>query len=377
MRIACIAPAFPYRGGISHFSVRLVRELKLHNESLFINFSRLYPDILFPGRTQLDVSSKKIDLETERLIDSVRPSSWKRAARRICEWGADVVLFHWWHPFFGPAFRSIAQHLGQNVTKVAICHNVVPHEKGALWRSAVRFGLNRMDGYIVHGKSETHVLDRLFPDKPALTAFHPIYDVFEGMDISQSDTRKQLGLDKNSDYILYFGLIRPYKGVEVLLEACRYIKDISTIKVLIVGEIYSGGENIRTLINQLPTGQVRLVDQYIPNEEVTLWFRAADIVVLPYISATQSGVVPIAYQCNRPVIVTRVGGLPDVVQDGKSGYLVEPGDPVELAEAIRRHFIEFNKPDMTAGIGRMVQRLSWSTYAQELIKFIEYLKSKR
>lgn len=377
MKIACVAPAYPYRGGISHFSVRLARELKLHSDFLFVNFTRLYPSFLFPGRTQYDTSSSRIELETERMIDSIQPSSWKRAGLRIRDWGADVLVFHWWQPFFGPAYRGIVRYAGRDPVKIAVCHNVLPHEKGALWKSAVKFGLSRMDGYVVHSRSETDGLRHLFPARPYLTTFHPIYDMFDGVDTSKSEARKRLGLDPDADIILNFGLVRPYKGVDVLLEACRYLKDISSVKVVIAGEIYSGKENIQSMIDHLPDGMVQLVDRYIPNEEVTLWFRAADIVALPYKSATQSGIVPIAYLCNRPVIVTRVGGLPDVVEDGKSGYLIDPDDPIELAEVIRRHFIEFNKPDMTAGTGRMAQRLSWSTYTRELIQFVDRLRIGR
>lgn len=376
MKLAFVAPAYPYRGGISHFSVRLARELIPQNESLFINFTRLYPQILFPGKTQLDESSTAVEISSERQIDSINPSSWRRTGRRIREWGAEALVFHWWHPFFGPAYRTIVGSCGKTTRRIAICHNVLPHEKGIIWRKAIRFGLAKMDGCIVHSRSDEENLEGLFPGRASRVLFHPIYDIFPGEDISREAARDRLNLDRQSRIVLYFGLIRPYKGVEILLQACRELTDISRLKVLIVGEIYSGKDRIHELINVLPSGLVQLVDRYVPNEEVATWFRAADIVALPYLSATQSGIVPIAYRCLRPVIVTRVGGLPDVVSEGESGYIVEPDDPSGLAQAIRNYFEELGSPDLTEGIKAVSGRLSWSAYAENLLDFISELSHK-
>ncbi len=174
--------------------------------------------------------------------------------------------------------------------------------------------------------------------------------------------------------VLYFGLIRPYKGVEVLLRAASKLKDVPRLKLLVVGEIYSNRQEIQRLTGQLPRDMVRLVDEYIPNEDVSVWFRAADIVALPYLSATQSGIVPIAYRCLRPVIVTRVGGLPDAVEDCESGYLIEPDNAEQLADTIRVHFIKHGNPDMSAGIDRLRKRLSWERYSEELVGFISQLR---
>ncbi len=174
--------------------------------------------------------------------------------------------------------------------------------------------------------------------------------------------------------LLYFGLIRPYKGVEVLLKAMRQLADLKNLKLYVVGEVYSNREGITSLVNQLPKECVRLIDKYVPNEEVSAWFRAADLVVLPYLSATQSGVIPIAYNCNRPVLATRTGGLPDVVLDGLTGYLVEPGDENALAKCIKGFFTSESNPDMTAGIEKMCKQLSWSGYVSEMTEFIKNQK---
>lgn len=290
------------------------------------------------------------------------------------KWGADALVFHWWHPFFGPAFRTISTSSGSKVTSVAICHNVAPHERGKLWRKAVNYGLDRMDGFAIHAKEEAKELDDLIKDNRHITLFHPIYDIFPDEDLPKHEARQRLGLETDDKVVLYFGLIRPYKGVEVLLRAASELKDIPGLKLHIVGEIYSNRDEIRRLVASLPVDMVRLVDEYIPNEAVSTWFRAADIVALPYLSATQSGIVSIAYRCSRPVIITRVGGLPDAVVEGESGYLVEPGNTEDLTRAIRNHFSGRENPDMTPGIERMQRRLSWDRYAAELVRFIDELK---
>jgi glycosyltransferase involved in cell wall biosynthesis len=370
MKLAVIAPGYPYRGGISHFATRLAMELSRSHECLYINFRRLYLGFLFPGKTQYDDSIQRVEFDSRRIIESTNPLSWRRAGRIIREWGAEALIFHWWHPFFGPAYRGIAAAAGMGIPRIAVCHNVAPHEKGGLWRSAVKFGLQRMSGFIVHARQEANELKELLGDVPALTLFHPVYDIFPGEDMPKSTARERLGLSENDRVVLYFGLIRPYKGVEVLLDAAGRLKDVPGLKILIVGEIYANRQGIMAKLRKLPPDMVKLVDRYVLNEEVAVWFRAADIVALPYLSATQSGIVPIAYRCHRPVIVTRVGGLPDVVEEGVSGYLVEPADPEALAMAIRRHFIELHNPDMSVGIEKLSRSLSWERYAVELIDFM-------
>ncbi len=373
MKTAFVGPAHPYRGGIAHFGARLAHELNNNHEIQFINFTRLYPNFLFPGKTQIDNSNSPIDFPNERLIDSISPRSWRITGEHIRNYDCDAMIFHWWHPFFGPAYRAIAHKVGDKAIKVAICHNVLPHDHNALNRIAVKFGLKKMDGSILHSLDDQKTFNNLLTNRPYLKLFHPLYDIFPHQTMLRSEARDEIGLSEEDRVVLYFGLIRPYKGVEVLLNAAKHLKDIQNLKILIVGEIYSGSNSIIQQIKKLPPNMVRLVNQYVPNDEVSTWFRAADIVALPYLSATQSGVVPIAYSCNRPVIVTNVGGLPEIVLDKESGYLIEARDSLGLAHSIRQHFIENGNPSMKDGIKKMKQKLSWSTYASELIKFIESL----
>lgn len=370
MKIAMVAPAFPYRGGIAHFGVRLARQMAERHQILYLNFSRLYPELLFPGKTQFDNSGTPIDFPTDRIVDSMWPLSWNKAGKNIKNWGADVLVYHWWHPFFGACYKGIGSSAGRNMKKIAICHNVAPHDSGAFHKHWVSIGLRNIDGFVVHSDSEVQELDGLFPGNAHLKLFHPLYDIFPLQDMPKDEARRTLNLKDSDRVVLYFGLIRPYKGVEVLLKAAKKVLDIERLKIFIVGEIYSGRSVIRDLMRDLPKETVHLVDKYLPNEEVAVWFRASDLLALPYINATQSGIVPIAYQCQRPVIVTRVGGLPDVVMDGESGYLIEPNNPVQLANAIRSHFIDHGNPSMTEGINAMRDRLSWDRYADQLEMFV-------
>jgi glycosyltransferase involved in cell wall biosynthesis len=374
MKLGFVAPGFPYRGGISHFATRLTHELSQSQECSFFNFSRLYPDLLFPGKTQFDESSSTYSFPSERIIDSISPLSWRRTGKIISEMGVETLIFHWWHPFFAPAYRGIIKSLDKRIKKICICHNAAPHEQSSLRRKLVKYGLQKMDGFVVHAAQEKAELLDILPVSRSITLFHPVYDIFPGEDEPKSLIRERLNLQQDDRVILYFGLIRPYKGVEVLLKAISLITDLPRLKLLVVGEIYSGRDDIMKLIKKLPTGIVRLVDKYVPNEEVSSWFRAADLVTLPYLSATQSGIIPIALRCNRPVVVTNVGGLPEMVDEGKSGYLVNPNNPDELAAAIRHHFIDLNNPDLSLGIASMRNRLSWDSYVSKLIWFVHELR---
>jgi len=341
------------------------------DDILLVNFTRLYPDILFPGKTQFDKSSVEFAFPSERIIDSVNPLTWLKAARRLNDWGAEVTAFHYWHPFFAPAYKTIASNLGASTLRLGICHNVAPHEAGGLHKRLAGLFFRRMDACLVHAPQEVEELRQNFADVIAAAAFHPLYDQFPHTDLPREEAREHLGLGMEERVLLYFGLIRPYKGVDTLLEAARLLGDVSNLRVLVVGEIYEGRELLTDAVQSAPQGMVRLIDQYIPNEDVSIYFRAADIIVLPYKSATQSGIIPIAYACERPVIATRVGGLPEAVIEGETGYIVEPDDPNQLAAAIRRYFIDLHAPSLSDGVARMRERLSWDKYTEILRKLID------
>ncbi len=370
MKLAFVGPVHPYRGGIAQFNARLVSEMSIKDDCLIINFSRLYPDFLFPGKTQFDKSAIQFGYPAERLIDSINPLSWRKASHGLKSWKPDAVIFHYWHPFFIPAYTSIARSIGADIPRVAICHNITPHEGTAFQKILTRYLLSNIDGFMVHAKSEGVDLLRLKSTAIFKSAFHPLYDNFPGQDISRKDARYKLNIEPNCKLALYFGLIRPYKGVDLFFEASKHLLDIPDLKMLAVGEVYGGKSILENQIKSLAQVRAEFIDRYIPNEEVSLYFRASDLVVLPYRSATQSGVVPIAYACNRPVVVTDVGGLSEVVSDGESGYIVPPNDVLAIAGAIRKFFNLQNSNDFNVGLADMRKKLSWSRYGELLRELI-------
>ncbi len=376
MRLAFVGPVHPFRGGISHFTARLASEISSTDDCYVINFARLYPNFIFPGKTQFDHSRSEFRFPAERILDPLNPLSWRKASQQIKAWRPDALVFQYWHPFFIPALRSMAKSLKGSAPRIAICHNISPHEGAAFLKLITRSFFKHIDGFLVHAASESADLLCLKPDAVYKAGFHPLYDMFPGQEISRAEARVKLGIDSSTKLALYFGVIRPYKGVDIFFESCRLLGDLQDLKMLAVGEIYSSENELRALVASIPGNRAELIDAYVPNEEVALYFRAADLVVLPYRSATQSGVVPIAYACGRPVVVTNVGGLPEAVNDGVSGFVVPPNDPSALAGAIRQFFTSENRERFEAGVAAMKQSLSWSKYAGLLKDLIAQVSLK-
>jgi len=373
-----VGPSRPHRGGIAQFNDRLAAEIASRgDEPLQVGFKRLYPSFLFPGTSQFEAGPASSNALP--ILDSLNPLTWHSAGRFIADWHPESVVCHWWHPFFAPAYRGLMSRLPRSTVRIAICHNVLPHESGSLQSLTARFGLGGMDGFIVHSSHDVDALAGLLGQgrirDRAAEAFHPLYDQFPGADLPKSEARQRLDIDPDDRIVLCFGLIRPYKGVDVLLEAARRLTDLPRLKLLIVGEVYSGRDNLMEMIKLLPMTMVRFEDRFVGDDEVAPYFRAADLVVLPYRAATQSGIVPIAYHCRRPVLATLVGGLPDIIDEGRSGFLVEPGRPDLLADSIRRFFLELNAPLLKEGIEAVAARLSWSRYLDILKELTRNLRA--
>ncbi len=366
MRLAFVGPVHPFRGGIAHFTARLATEVSLTDDCFIVNFTHLYPDAIFPGKTQFDSSRSEFSFPSERILDPLNPFSWRRASRKIASWNPDAIIFHHWHPFFIPAFQSIAKSFAGKIPSIAICHNIAPHEGSLLQKNVTRSFFKNINGFMIHAQSEAADLLHIMPNAVWTAGFHPLYDIFPGQDISREEARRILDIGSRTKLALYFGLIRPYKGVDLFFEACMHLNDLPDLKMLAVGEIYSNEKELTDLVSSIPNGRAELRNRYVPNEEVSLYFRAADLIVLPYRSATQSGIVPIAYACDRPVVVTNVGGLPEVVIDGVTGYIVPPNNSTALARAIKDYFDSDDKNRFSTGIAEMRQRLSWARYAKLL-----------
>jgi glycosyltransferase involved in cell wall biosynthesis len=354
MRICLVGPAYPYRGGISQYSAMLARELRNAHDVLLVNFSRLYPGFLFPGKTQFDDGSSVLAVETERLIDSIQPLSWRRAADAVCRFNPDVVVFQWWQPFFAPAYRSMCAriHARTQARIVFVCHNVLPHESSPVDRALTKLAFAGADAFVVQAREDGNILE-----------FNPmpVFDLFSAReDAARTDlVRREVGV--HGRVILFFGLIRAYKGLRTLLEAFALEKDALDATLLVVGEFYEDRAPYDAAIRELGIGErVRIVDRYVPDADVPAYFRLADVVVLPYVSATQSAIVQTAFSFERPVIVTAVGGLPDVVKDGVTGFVVPPQNPRALAGAMRRFYDENAGPRMSTAIREHAGEFAWS-----------------
>jgi glycosyltransferase involved in cell wall biosynthesis len=369
MRICLVGPAYPYRGGISHFTHMLSRELRQSHDVQLINFSRLYPGWLFPGRTQYDESASSLRDESVRVVDSIDPRSWARAARAVLDFRADLVVLQWWQPFFAPAMRAISARIRRrsNARIVFLCHNVLPHEARATDRALVKWGLKHAHGFVVQSREDGATLASLLPGAVVVFTPMPVFDVFAGSTETREEARRTLGLEGR--VLLFFGLVRAYKGLATLLEAFARCGEQLHATLLIVGEFYEDRQAYDEMLRALGiASRVRVVDRYIPNEEVGTYFRAADVVVLPYVTATQSAIVSTAFSFDRPVIVTRVGGLPDLVDDGVTGFVVAPQNPEELARAIERFYKEGVGEEMGQAIRARADRFTWRRCADAVFE---------
>ena len=361
-KIALVGPVYPYRGGIAHFTETLFRGLTDRGHTVTaVTFSRQYPELLFPGKTQYETETSNDPIEAQRLIDSINPLTWRKAAQATLADAPDAVVFQHWMPFFAPAFGMMARYLRKRDVKVlAVVHNALPHERRPGDVALSRYFFKACDGFIALSKAVEQELREMGVGAPIRQEEHPLYDLF-GEAISQPEARQQLGIDQEAPVLLFFGFIRRYKGLHVLLEAMpRVVEEMPTIRLVVAGEFYDDEEGYREQIRQHGLeNHVIVRSEYIPKEDVALYFSAADVVVQPYVSATQSGVAQIAFHFDRPVIVTDVGGLAEVVPHEQAGLVVPPEDPQALAEAIVRFFRENLSSALQEGVRQVKQSHSW------------------
>ncbi len=334
-RFCLIGPTYPYRGGISHYNTCLIRELSGAGDICAINFTRLYPGFLFPGTTQLDESARPLTADSTRLIDSINPFTWIRAGVHAARGKPDLVLVQWWHPFFAPAMFTIClvAKLMRRAKVVFICHNVLPHEKSLFGRLLAALAFSVSDGFLVHSREDRDTLLRIRRNAPVIVHAHPIYEFFGTGRLTKEAARAKIGAGSfPGPLLLFFGYIRGYKGLSYLIEAMPLIREKVPATLLVVGEFYDDPAPYAELVERLGLADaVRFENRYVANEEVEGFFVASDLVVLPYVSATQSGIVQIAIALNRPVVATDVGGLSEAVSPEKTGFVVPPRDPAALA----------------------------------------------
>lgn len=324
LKIAIVGPAHPYRGGLASIMETMAREYQQRGyEVNILTFTLQYPSLLFPGKSQTVETPAPQDLNIERCVSTINPLSWWRVGRRLRRESPDIVLMKYWTPFMAPCFGTIARLARKNKHTKVICQidNVEPHEHHITDRMFNRYFLRSVDGFIymseqVHGELEAYT------SAPALFSPHPMFEHF-GERVERTEACKKLGLDPSQRYALFFGLIRDYKGLDTLLEAWARFRR-SGHKLLIAGEFYASRDKYIELIKRLGLeSEIILHDHFVPDSEVRNYFSASDCVVLPYKTATQSGVTQIAYNFCTPIIVTRVGGLAEIVPDSRVGFVVE------------------------------------------------------
>jgi glycosyltransferase involved in cell wall biosynthesis len=375
-KIALVGLTHPFRGGISHYTTLLCRALRQGHEVRFYALSRQYPGLLFPGTSQFDESNDSFAIEHDACIDSINPWSWFRTARKIAKFAPDLIVFSWWNPFFAPAFGTIARlsRWFAGTPSCYLCHNALPHERSIVDRILLRYVFNSGKAFIAHSKQDRDDLRGFRPDARVHMNPHPTYDVFQGADTPGTDeARERLGLSGRR-VLLFFGFIRAYKGLDVLLEAVAALPADEGYHLVIVGEFYDDRERYREALSRLESqGRLTLIDRYVPNEEVGVYFAAADLVMVPYLSATQSGVIQIAYGFLKPVVATTVGGIPEVVRDGDTGYLVPPGDAGALAAAVRRYFDTADRGPFEERIAEENRKYSWERMVERIDEICEEL----
>lgn len=371
-RYALIGPTYPYRGGIAHYTTLLAQALRERHEVLFISFSQQYPAWLFPGRSDRDPSERPLRADAEYLLNPLNPLSWRSTLRRLREWRPDVVVLPWWVPFWAPAWSVVgrgAKRLPSRPKLLFICHNVLPHEPGKL-RSLLprltRLALSPGDGFVLHAEADAALLQRLLPGAPYRVTPHPTYASL--LAVESAATLPDLPTDR--PLLLFAGFVRPYKGLDVLLEALPFVLVRRPVHLLVAGEFWGGTAVYQEQIDRLGIGgAVTLWDAYLPNETLAACLARAEVVVLPYRGATQSGVIQLAFGQGKPVITTDVGGLSEAVAHERTGLVVPPEDPAALAAAIERFFAE----EMGAWMGENVVgengRFSW----EHLVNCLEQL----
>ena len=341
-KVVIIGPAHPLRGGLASFNERLAREYQnLGNEVVIYTFSLQYPGFLFPGSTQYSTDRAPTDLTIRVRINSVSPPNWLATGNELRTYKPDLIIVRYWLPFMGPALGTILRRVKKNRhTKiVCIADNIIPHEKRPGDTPFTRYFLQPVDAFITMSEKVMKDL-RQFTNKPAKQVVHPLYDNF-GDALSKTVARTHLQLSTNDRIILFFGFIRQYKGLDVLLEAMNLLKiqqqqnpSLQIPKLLVAGEFYEDRKLYDDLINKYQLqDHLILRTEFIADSEVKYYLSAADFVIQPYRNATQSGVTPLAYHFEKPMLVTNVGGLPDLVPHGKSGLVAEP-NPASIAKAI-------------------------------------------
>jgi len=369
MKIIILGTAYPYRGGLAAFNERLARQFMAEGHDVEImTFTLQYPDFLFPGKTQYSDEPAPADLRITRVMNSVNPFSWIKAGKLIRKKKADLLIIKFWIPLMAPCLGTIARIAKRAGTKVvSILDNVIPHEKRPLDKLLVKYFINSVDRFVAMSDSVLNDLRLFTKNKPAQLCPHPLYDNF-GKLMPKNEARRKLQISEKQIVLLFFGFIRDYKGLDLLMQAYADERiNKSEVRLVVAGEFYNNSQKYTDLEKQLGLeGKIDWRTTFIPDSAVADYFSAADLIVQPYKSATQSGVTQIAYHFGKPMLVTNVGGLAEIVPDGKVGYVVGV-DAKQVADAI----VDFCGRDVECfkdGIAEEKKKYEWSRMTAAVLK---------
>ncbi len=371
MKIISIGPAYPYRGGLASFNDRLTQQFSSEGHDIEIFTFRLqYPKFLFPGRTQYTAGTPPDNIKITRKINSINPFNWITTGIKIKKEKPDILLIRFWLPFMGPCFGTIARIAKSNKHTSVICifDNVIPHEKRTGDKALTMYFTNSIDGAIVMSQTVLNELNAFSKKIPVKLSPHPLFDNY-GLPVGRKEALAELKLDDENSYLLFFGFIRAYKGLDLLIEAFsdKRLRN-RKLKLLIAGEFYEDKTLYKDLIKKYNLErEVIFFDHFIKDNEVPLFFSVADLIVQPYKTATQSGVTQIAFYFEKPMLVTDVGGLREIVPDGKCGYVVKP-EPEFIAEAIIDFFDNDRKKKFTEGVRQEKEKFSWDKMTEAIVE---------
>ncbi|HKK41062.1 MAG TPA: glycosyltransferase [Bacteroidales bacterium] len=370
MKIILLGPAYPYRGGPATFNDRLARQFSAEGHELeVVTFVLQYPGFLFPGKTQYNDGPAPEGVKIERLVNSVNPFNWITTGRRIKKSGPDLLIVRYWLPFMAPCFGTIARIVRSNKHTRVVCifDNVIPHEKRPGDKALTRFFTSSIDGAVVMSETVESDLKQFRDNIPVRLSPHPLFDGY-GESLPREDAVAYLRMDPDDSFLLFFGFIRAYKGLDLLIEgfADKRLRD-KRLKLIVAGEFYEDDTQYRELVktNNLE-GEVIFFDRFIRDDEVPIFFSLADLVVQPYRSATQSGVTQIAFHYGKPMLVTDVGGLSEIVKDGECGYVVHP-EPESIASAILDYFDNNRKPVFEQSVRNEKVKFAWDKMTGAII----------
>ncbi len=369
-RIIIVGPAYPYRGGIADFNERLAYEFQREGHEVTIyTFTLQYPSFLFPGKTQYATGAAPEKLSIVRKLNSINPFNWLKVGREIRRAHPDMVMIRFWLPFLAPCLGTVARIVrkDKSIKVVALLDNVIPHEHRIGDHMFARYMIRSVGGYIAMSESVLRDAKSFDDTKPCALTPHPLYDNF-GPKVSRDEAIAHLGLDPDTRYILFFGLIRDYKGLDLLLRAFadRRLRG-KRVKLIVAGEFYSNAELYEQLEKELElTEHIVWYKEFVPADQVRYFFAAADLVAQPYKSATQSGITQIAYHFERPMLVTNVGGLAEIVPHGKVGYVTQP-DAADIADALVDFVDNRSESDFHEGVVQEKAKYAWSNMTTSLL----------